>query len=160
MHFEFLERVKRIISDEILLPDGVEPSIDNVGVRFIVASPTDPQRLTSMNLPELFYQYGTAFENDEFSPGTNFQGETLTLLINIVFEAFRDNLLQKETLDLSAARFHDKMSSVAKALRMGADSTDFGIDDTRLSVQPYSQSSPSDFEFLQFAIEIDWYYLI
>lgn len=129
--------------------------VDTGVINTTVVSGVDPANLMSNCLPAMFYGYGTSFETDAFNPGTEFIGETQTIVLNVVLERNKD-AGDKKLID-SAATMHDDVRQACRAFLLDEQDTDWGIIEVRVNVDPLTQGL-SDREFMQFSIEIDWYY--
>lgn len=134
-------------------------------VNNLIVSAVTPKNLQDEQLPAMFYGYGTARVNQANAPGVNFRGETLGFLVNLVFARVNADQTDTTTPLLSlmntAAKAHDAVLKVISGIQTHIENApSIAIRDVRLaSVTPFSQGL-SDREFMQFTIEIDWYYPI
>lgn len=150
-HKELVDKVAEALG--VMKTPGITLDVDGVDVVIRVnnirASAPAPN---PKNPPQMWYRYGIAVPNEEFSPGTSFRGETFVAVIDIAFGKLTDfDLFQ------TSALYHDAMLVVADNLQLSPDSEDWGIADVRIGVESILDS-PAPTERLRFQLEVDFYY--
>ena len=127
----------------------------------------NPLNLEFYQLPFVSLGYGPATNNPNITNAKQVRGETLTFLINVIFETDprEINPITGEMpgfLAQTSARWHDAIHQLMPSLNTIIVKGDSQVStrDARLqSVSPFSEGL-SDREFLQFSIEVDWVYPI
>lgn len=124
------------------------------------------------DLPAIMFGYGQSFINETITASQGFHGETLSILVNVIFEKYTPmpddemNEINDWFLAQTAARWQDAISIVVPDLEFydqlrnskGEIFETIDVRNPRLSsVSPFSEGL-SDREFLRFAIELDWIY--
>ena len=150
-----LEEPQRELSQE-QFAEAIKNSGYPILCKTISRSAVDPLNLQPQQLPAILLGYGPAFINPNITQVTQVRGETLTFILNVIFETYHKDKFLMET----AARWHDAIGMFIPRLNttLVMDGVEVALRDARLqSVSPFSEGL-SDREFLRFAIEVDWVY--